>query len=139
MKRVVFHPEAEVEFLAAAGFYEAQRRGLGVEFIAEVAVRLALSSSIRSSDIGQEGFGGSLSSASRMVCSTASTRRTSPSWPSPTSVGGLGTGVGGVDGGLPNTPLERTGDEVPRWVPQRRGLAGRSAADRYLARKRMTT
>ena len=36
MKRVVFHPEAEVEFLAAAGFYEAQRRGLGLEFIAEV-------------------------------------------------------------------------------------------------------
>lgn len=36
MKRVVFHPEAEVEFLAAAVFYEAQHRGLGVEFIAEV-------------------------------------------------------------------------------------------------------
>ena len=36
MKRVVFHPEAEVEFLAAAEVYEAQRRGLGVEFIAEV-------------------------------------------------------------------------------------------------------
>ena len=36
MKRVIFHPEAEVEFLAAAEFYEAHRRGLGVEFIAEV-------------------------------------------------------------------------------------------------------
>lgn len=36
MKRVVFHPEAEGEFLAAAEFYEAHRRGLGVELIAEV-------------------------------------------------------------------------------------------------------
>jgi toxin ParE1/3/4 len=36
VKRVVFHPEAEVEFLAAAEFYEIHRRGLGVEFIAEV-------------------------------------------------------------------------------------------------------
>lgn len=36
MKRVVFHPEAEAEFLAGAEFYEAQRHGLGVEFIAEV-------------------------------------------------------------------------------------------------------
>jgi plasmid stabilization system protein ParE len=36
VKRVSFHPEAEVEFLAAAEFYETQRRGLGVEFIIEV-------------------------------------------------------------------------------------------------------
>lgn len=36
MKRVVFHPDADIEFLAAAEFYEAQRRGLGAEFLAEV-------------------------------------------------------------------------------------------------------
>lgn len=41
MSRVVFHPEAEAEFIAAARFYEAQGSGLGVDFIREV--RRALS------------------------------------------------------------------------------------------------
>ena len=36
MTRVIFHPEAEAEFLAAARFYDAQTPGLGVDFVAEV-------------------------------------------------------------------------------------------------------
>lgn len=36
MKRVLFHPEAEAEFLAAARFYETHRPGLGLDFISEV-------------------------------------------------------------------------------------------------------
>lgn len=36
MKRVIFHPEAETEMVAAAEFYEARSTGLGIDFIAEV-------------------------------------------------------------------------------------------------------
>lgn len=36
MKRVVFHPDAEAEMVAAAKFYEARSAGLGADFIAEV-------------------------------------------------------------------------------------------------------
>jgi len=36
VKRVVFHPEAEADLLAAAQFYESHARSLGVDFIAEV-------------------------------------------------------------------------------------------------------
>jgi plasmid stabilization system protein ParE len=36
VKRVVFHPEAEADLVAAAQFYESHRPGLGVDFIAEV-------------------------------------------------------------------------------------------------------
>jgi len=36
VKRVVFHPEAEAEFLAAARFYESHRPGLGLDLIDEV-------------------------------------------------------------------------------------------------------
>ena len=36
MKRVVFHPEAEAELVAAAQFYDSHSPGLGVDFIAEV-------------------------------------------------------------------------------------------------------
>jgi toxin ParE1/3/4 len=36
VKRVVFHPEAEAELVAAAEFYDAQSPGLGLDFIAEV-------------------------------------------------------------------------------------------------------
>ena len=36
MKRVIFHPEAEAEMVAAAEFYEARSAGLGIDFIAEV-------------------------------------------------------------------------------------------------------
>ena len=36
MTRVVFHPEAEAELVAAAQFYELHSRGLGLDFIAEV-------------------------------------------------------------------------------------------------------
>ena len=36
MKRVIFHPEAEAEMVAAAKFYEARSAGLGIDFIAEV-------------------------------------------------------------------------------------------------------
>jgi plasmid stabilization system protein ParE len=36
VKRVVFHPEAEAEFLAAARFYETHEPGLGPDFISEV-------------------------------------------------------------------------------------------------------
>lgn len=36
MTRVIFHPEAEAEFLAAARFYDSHTPGLGLEFIAEV-------------------------------------------------------------------------------------------------------
>jgi toxin ParE1/3/4 len=36
VKRVIFHPEAEAEMVAAAEFYEAKSAGLGIDFIAEV-------------------------------------------------------------------------------------------------------
>lgn len=36
MKRVIFHPEAEAEMVAAAEFFEARSMGLGIDFIAEV-------------------------------------------------------------------------------------------------------
>ena len=36
MKRVVFHPEAEAELVAAAEFYDTNSPGLGLDFIAEV-------------------------------------------------------------------------------------------------------
>ena len=36
MKRVILHPEAGAEMLAAAEFYEGKRAGLGIEFIGEV-------------------------------------------------------------------------------------------------------
>jgi hypothetical protein len=36
VKRVVFHPEAEAEMVAAAEFYESNSSGLGLDFIAEV-------------------------------------------------------------------------------------------------------
>ena len=36
MKPVVFHPKAEAELLAAVGYYESQRPGLGLEFETEV-------------------------------------------------------------------------------------------------------
>ncbi|HKC82973.1 MAG TPA: type II toxin-antitoxin system RelE/ParE family toxin [bacterium] len=36
MTRVIFHPEAEAEFQAAARFYDAHTPGLGRDFIAEV-------------------------------------------------------------------------------------------------------
>jgi plasmid stabilization system protein ParE len=36
VKRVVFHPEAEAEFLAAARFYDAHQPGLGLDFVTEV-------------------------------------------------------------------------------------------------------
>lgn len=36
MNRVIFHPEAEAELLAASEYYESRRRGLGLEFLSEV-------------------------------------------------------------------------------------------------------
>ena len=36
MKRVVFHPEAEAELVAAVEFYDAHTPGLGLDFITEV-------------------------------------------------------------------------------------------------------
>jgi len=36
VKRVIFHPEADAEMMAAAEFYEAKSAGLGIDFIAEV-------------------------------------------------------------------------------------------------------
>ena len=36
MKPVVFDDEARAEFAAAAAYYEAQRAGLGADFVAEV-------------------------------------------------------------------------------------------------------
>ena len=36
MKGVRFHPDAEIELIAAAEFYEAQAAGLGREFVSEV-------------------------------------------------------------------------------------------------------
>ena len=36
MTRVIFHPEAEAEFLSAARFYEAHTPGLGFDYIVEV-------------------------------------------------------------------------------------------------------
>jgi len=33
---VIFHPEAEAEFFAAARFYEAEAPGLGMDFVIEV-------------------------------------------------------------------------------------------------------
>jgi hypothetical protein len=36
VKRVEFHPEAQREFVVAARFYETERKGLGVDFIATV-------------------------------------------------------------------------------------------------------
>jgi toxin ParE1/3/4 len=36
VKRVVFHPEAETELVAAAEFYDTHSPGLGLDFIAEV-------------------------------------------------------------------------------------------------------
>lgn len=36
MTRVLFHPEAEAELLAAARFYETHRLGLGIDYIGEV-------------------------------------------------------------------------------------------------------
>lgn len=36
MKRVAFHPEAEAELVAAAGYYEDQAANLGVDFLAAV-------------------------------------------------------------------------------------------------------
>jgi len=36
VKRVVFHPEAEAEFMAAARFYDTHKPGLGLDFISEV-------------------------------------------------------------------------------------------------------
>lgn len=33
MKRLAFHPEAEVEFARASEFYDAERAGLGAEFV----------------------------------------------------------------------------------------------------------
>jgi hypothetical protein len=39
--RVTLHPEAEREFTAAAQYYEAQRRGLGVDFIAAMDEAMA--------------------------------------------------------------------------------------------------
>jgi toxin ParE1/3/4 len=36
VKPVVFHPEAEAEFVAAVAYYEGQRAGLGLDLQAEV-------------------------------------------------------------------------------------------------------
>ena len=36
MSRVVFHPDAEAEMMAAASYYEAQQAGLGRRFLASV-------------------------------------------------------------------------------------------------------
>jgi toxin ParE1/3/4 len=36
VKRVIFHPEAEAEMVAAAEFYEGRSAGLGIDFIAQV-------------------------------------------------------------------------------------------------------
>jgi hypothetical protein len=36
VKRVIFHPEADAEMVAAAEFYDAKNAGLGRDFIAEV-------------------------------------------------------------------------------------------------------
>jgi len=36
VKRVIFHPEAEAELVAAAKFYEAGSTGLGTDFMGEV-------------------------------------------------------------------------------------------------------
>lgn len=36
MKSVAFHPEAQVEFIAAARYYEAQAENLGLDFISAV-------------------------------------------------------------------------------------------------------
>ena len=44
MKPVRFHPEAEVELAAEAGFYEEQWRGLGERFTEEVEAALNLAS-----------------------------------------------------------------------------------------------
>ena len=36
MRAVEFHPEAEAEFVAAAQYYEAQAKNLGLDFVAAV-------------------------------------------------------------------------------------------------------
>ena len=92
MTRVIFHPEAEAEFLSAAR-----------------AARLGPSQRTQSSAIDSQGGSAGFSYAdSRMVCSIASspTRSSSSRWH--TFAGVQGTGEGGRDACLSNAALERT-------------------------------
>jgi plasmid stabilization system protein ParE len=124
--RVVFHPEAEAELLAAARFYDAQTRGLGLDFIAEVG--RAARTLARNPELGHR-FSRRLRRFlvrrfpyGRFV---GSSRISSSSWRSRTFAAVQGIGERGT--GLSNTPLQRIAIDNSVIAP---GFAGRSAPER---------
>lgn len=119
MKRVVFHPEAEAEFLAAARFYETHRSGLPSASTSSLrcVVRLACSLPTRDLGIGSpSGFVASSSADFRTASCTALSPTRSSSSPWRTFAVGRVTGADGSKIGLPSPALERTGGQAGRCI-----------------------